>query len=200
MSVWNDRERWAALCSGEECPICRRGKPLDVVATLEASWVTLPEDAPIKGYVCLVSRTHAVELHDLPEEQALAFMRDARRVSKALAIATGAVKLNYEIHGNSIPHLHMHFFPRRRGDQFEGQPINPKARCSRFMRRESSRACATPLSRRSDGAVVRVRKLMVFANESGWRNPVSDIAQESHASRNRRGGDLARFSLHRATP
>jgi hypothetical protein len=31
-------------------------------------------------------------------------------VSKALAAATGAVKLNYEIHGNSLPHLHMHFF------------------------------------------------------------------------------------------
>lgn len=36
------------------------------------------------------------------------------------------VKMNYEIHGNSIPHLHMHFFPRYRGDQFEGQPINPR--------------------------------------------------------------------------
>jgi diadenosine tetraphosphate (Ap4A) HIT family hydrolase len=35
--------------------------------------------------------------------------------------------LNYEIHGNSLPHLHMHFFPRYRGDQFEGQPIDPKA-------------------------------------------------------------------------
>jgi diadenosine tetraphosphate (Ap4A) HIT family hydrolase len=37
-----------------------------------------------------------------------------------------AVKLNYEIHGNSLPHLHMHFFPRYRGDCFEGQPINPR--------------------------------------------------------------------------
>jgi len=36
------------------------------------------------------------------------------------------VKINYEIHGNSIPHLHMHFFPRYRGDQFEGGSINPK--------------------------------------------------------------------------
>jgi diadenosine tetraphosphate (Ap4A) HIT family hydrolase len=52
-------------------------------------------------------------------------MRDARRVSSALLAATGAVKLNYEIHGNSLPHLHMHFFPRYRGDCFEGQPINP---------------------------------------------------------------------------
>jgi diadenosine tetraphosphate (Ap4A) HIT family hydrolase len=99
---------------------------MDVVAKLEASWVTMQEAAPVPGYVCLVSQTHAVDLHDLPEATASAFMRDARKVSMAVASVTGAVKMNYEIHGNSIPHLHMHFFPRYRGDQFEGQPINPR--------------------------------------------------------------------------
>jgi diadenosine tetraphosphate (Ap4A) HIT family hydrolase len=84
------------------------------------------EAAPVPGYVCLVSRTHAVDLHDLPEAAASAFMRDARRVSMAVASVTGTVKMNYEIHGNSIPHLHMHFFPRYRGDQFEGKPIDPR--------------------------------------------------------------------------
>jgi len=39
---------------------------------------------------------------------------------------TGAVKLNYEIHGNEIPHLHVHLFPRYRGDPFEGGPIDSK--------------------------------------------------------------------------
>ena len=86
----------------------------------------MQEAAPVPGYVCLVSRTHAVELHDLPEATALAFMRDARKVSMAIASVTGAIKMNYEIHGNSIPHLHMHFFPRFRGDPFEGRPINPR--------------------------------------------------------------------------
>lgn len=99
---------------------------MDVVAKLEASWVTMQEAAPIPGYVCLVSQTHVVDLHDLPTAIACAFMRDARRVSMAVARVTGAVKINYEIHGNSIPHLHMHYFPRYRGDQFEGQPINPR--------------------------------------------------------------------------
>ena len=37
------------------------------------------------------------------------------------------VKMNYEIHGNTAPHLHVHFFPRYVGDQFEGGPINPRA-------------------------------------------------------------------------
>jgi diadenosine tetraphosphate (Ap4A) HIT family hydrolase len=113
MSAWNDPARWAALCSGAACPICIRQKPLDVVATLEASWVTMQEAAPVSGYVCLVSQLHAVELHDLPEAAASAFMRDAQRVSRALKTGKGAVKLNlvklnYEMHGNSLPHLHMH--------------------------------------------------------------------------------------------
>jgi len=126
MSAWNDKSLWSGLCSGVECPICQRGTPLDVIAELTNSWLTMQERAPVVGYVCLVSKVHAVELHDLSEEHAIAFMRDAQRVSAALAAATHAVKLNYEIHGNSLPHLHMHFFPRYPGDRFEGQPINPK--------------------------------------------------------------------------
>jgi diadenosine tetraphosphate (Ap4A) HIT family hydrolase len=100
---------------------------MDLVMNLEASWLTMGESAPVRGYVCLVSKIHAVDLHDLQELAACSFMRDACKVSKAVALVTGAVKINYEIHGNSIPHLHMHFFPRYRGDQFEGQPINPRA-------------------------------------------------------------------------
>lgn len=32
-------------------------------------------------------------------------------------------KLNYEIHGNTIPHLHVNLYPRYRGDPFEGTPV-----------------------------------------------------------------------------
>ena len=80
----------------------------------------------MSGYVCLVSRTHAIELHDLALDTAAALMRDMQKVSKAIATVTGPVKINYEIHGNSLPHLHMHFFPRHRGDAFEGRPIDPR--------------------------------------------------------------------------
>ncbi len=53
-------------------------------------------------------------------------MRDIRRLLAAMQEVTGAVKLNYEVHGNSIPHLHMHFYPRYPGDPFEGGPIYRK--------------------------------------------------------------------------
>ena len=37
------------------------------------------------------------------------------------------IEVNYEIHGNTVPHLHVHIFPRYIGDPFEGGPINPRA-------------------------------------------------------------------------
>ena len=93
------------------CPICDRGYPLDIIKELPVTWLTMPAHEVV-GYVCLVSKTHVVELHDLDEAAGAAFMRDVQTVSRALASATGAIKLNYEIHGNTVPHLHMHFYPR----------------------------------------------------------------------------------------
>lgn len=47
-------------------------------------------------------------------------------VAEVVQKITGAVKLNYEIHGNTIPHLHVHLLPRYKGDPFEDGPINPR--------------------------------------------------------------------------
>ncbi len=130
MSKWTDPEEWARRLSGEDCPICRSGGPHSVVTELESSWLTAGEEAPMQGYCALVFRRHAVELHDLTPEEGAAFMRDVQRVSAAVAAVVRPVKMNYEIHGNTIPHLHMHFFPRYPGDPFIGRPIDPPVRGS----------------------------------------------------------------------
>ena len=126
MSKWSDPEEWERLRSAESCPVCLRGRPRDFIAELDASFLIAGEDAPMKGYCFLLLKRHAVELYELSPEEAAAFMRDVQRASKAVHGITGAVKLNYEIHGNTIPHLHMHLFPRYVGDPFENQPINPR--------------------------------------------------------------------------
>ena len=36
--------------------------------------------------------------------------------------------MNYEIHGNTIPHLHLHLYPRTAEGPFVGQPIDGAAR------------------------------------------------------------------------
>jgi diadenosine tetraphosphate (Ap4A) HIT family hydrolase len=121
--AWTDPARWSALRDGSACPVCLDG-PRDVVTTLDASWVTLPPLTPLPGYVCLVARRHVVEPDELSFAERTAFWEEVNQVAAALYQALRPVKLNYEIHGNTLPHLHLHLFPRQPGDRFEGRPIN----------------------------------------------------------------------------
>ncbi len=121
----SDTSREQASLGQESFPDCPLCQPRDIVTTLETSLVTAGADSPMVGYVRLVFRRHAVEFHDLTPEETAAFMRDIQKVSAALMKVTGAVKLNYEVLGNKVPHLHMHFFPRHKGDAFEGRLLDP---------------------------------------------------------------------------
>ena len=127
MSTWRDPELWARWVRGDDCPICRSLASDVPIAELEVCRLMMSEDAPARGYAWLPFRRHVVELHELTEPEGAAFMRDIRRASRAIGAATGAVKLNYEIHGNTVPHLHLHIFPRYPGDPFEGGPVDPRA-------------------------------------------------------------------------
>jgi diadenosine tetraphosphate (Ap4A) HIT family hydrolase len=106
-----------------ECPICRRGEPLDVLLDVGAAWVTAATDAPLPGYVCLVAKQHVVEPFELDLEEGHAFWDALMAVARGLRAVTNPRKVNYEIHGNTLPHLHAHLYPRFDGDPFEGRPI-----------------------------------------------------------------------------
>jgi diadenosine tetraphosphate (Ap4A) HIT family hydrolase len=99
---------------------------LGVVVELNVTYLPSSPKSPMRGYGCLVLKRHAVELHDLSAEEGAALMKDLQRVAEVLQTSTGAVKLNYEIHGNTIPHLHVHLIPRDKGDPFEEGPIDPR--------------------------------------------------------------------------
>jgi diadenosine tetraphosphate (Ap4A) HIT family hydrolase len=126
MSTWRDPVTWAKWIKGEDCPICRSNVSDQAVVELEVVRVMMSSDAPMKGYTWLPVRRHVIELHELSEVEGAGFIRDLRRVSGVIQSVTGAVKLNYEIHGNTVPHLHVHIFPRYPGDPFEGGPIYPR--------------------------------------------------------------------------
>ena len=115
---------WEKYRSGVDCQVCLSKKNASV--QLEASWVLIGPDDPVRGYACLVFGRHAIELHELTEAEGTALMRDIRKLSAAVARIMKPMKMNYEVHGNTAPHLHVHFFPRYRGDQFEGGPIDPR--------------------------------------------------------------------------
>lgn len=128
MAAWGDAEAWQDLVSGRACPICLAGGPTHVVAELDGCWLTMGADAApaLPGTCALFHQRHVVELHELSAQEGARFMSAVQRVTALLLQASGALKINYEIYGNTIPHLHMHFFPRYRCDPFEDGPIDPR--------------------------------------------------------------------------
>jgi diadenosine tetraphosphate (Ap4A) HIT family hydrolase len=125
-AAWDDPARWEELKSPGSCPICTRGAPFDVIAELDATWVTGGGEAPLPGYACVVSKQHVVEPFQLPEPALAAFWSESMLVARALDDLFEPARMNYEIHGNTIPHLHLHLFPRFRGDPYVGGPIDPR--------------------------------------------------------------------------
>jgi diadenosine tetraphosphate (Ap4A) HIT family hydrolase len=124
--VWSRPDEWARRRTAEGCIICTSGAPLDVIADLPSAWVTAPTLAPLPGYVCVVSRTHVNEPYELDRNEQVQFWVDSMLVAEAISSVAAPVKMNYEIHGNTLPHLHLHLFPRQVDDPFVGGPIDPR--------------------------------------------------------------------------
>ena len=110
-----------------DCAICRNERPQDVLLELAHVWVTAQVVAALPGYVCVVAKRHVNEQFELDALEGHGFWDALMRVARGVRDATGAAKINYEIHGNTIRHLHCHVFPRYPGDPFEGHPIDPRA-------------------------------------------------------------------------
>ena len=118
-AAWNDPAAWSLLRAGTACPICVRGFPLDVVAEGSATWITAGREAPLPGYACVVSKRHVVEPFELPAGERAAFWEEAMAAARVVADLYRPVKMNYEVHGNVIPHLHLHLYPRTRDDPYD---------------------------------------------------------------------------------
>jgi hypothetical protein len=121
--AWENAARWRGLRDGSACPICKRGvAPPDTIAELPVSWVTSGlGPLPVRGYACVVAKRHVVEPYELEGDERAAFWEDVLVAAEAIARWLGPAKMNYEIHGNTIPHLHVHLLPRGPGDGY-GEP------------------------------------------------------------------------------
>ena len=115
----------------EFCPCCNNAPQPDGlmdIAELEYSWVTAERIAQgrLFGKCHVLCKKHYVHLFDMTKDDLAGFMGDIQKAAKALQEVTGAIKINYEIHGNTAPHLHCHLFPRYLDDDFPGQGIDIK--------------------------------------------------------------------------
>jgi diadenosine tetraphosphate (Ap4A) HIT family hydrolase len=115
------REKWNALVRGEECPLCLPSS--DLIAELRISRLVLARNQAVKGYCIAIYKGHIREPYELEFEDRTAFWEDILQAGAALERLFGADKMNFEILGNGVPHLHCHIKPRYYGDQWPARPV-----------------------------------------------------------------------------
>lgn len=92
------------------------------IAELATTVAYLNEDQFFPGWTFLVLKRHATELFELTREERSQLIEEVSLVAKALATVFGATKMNYELLGNQVAHIHWHLVPRLAGDPAPRQP------------------------------------------------------------------------------
>jgi diadenosine tetraphosphate (Ap4A) HIT family hydrolase len=107
------------------CVMCARitGEGSLFIADLGTSRVYLNEDQFFPGWVFVVLKRHAVELYDLEPQERASLIEEVSRAARALARVYRPEKMNYELLGNQVPHMHWHLVPRLAGDPEPRWPV-----------------------------------------------------------------------------
>ncbi|MGD1118917.1 MAG: HIT family protein [Dehalococcoidales bacterium] len=131
-NAWMPREKWDALVRGEDCPLCSviaaKTLPADsdyFLADLSVSRMILVKNQYVKGYCLLICHQHVREPYELAAADQRKFFADLMLAGQSLEKAFGAIKMNFQMLGNAVPHLHCHLEPRYYGDAFPGHPADP---------------------------------------------------------------------------
>ena len=83
----------------------------------------LHDDQFFPGWTVLVLNRHATELFELEAGERATLMDEVARVADALAREFDAVKVNYALLGNQLPHIHWHVIPRGADDPAPREPV-----------------------------------------------------------------------------
>jgi diadenosine tetraphosphate (Ap4A) HIT family hydrolase len=114
-----------------ECLYCQNNETLHnlmiKICDLEVSQLFIFKEQSHPGRCNVVYKDHALDLHDLTDDQRNAFMRDVARAGKAVAKAFNPDKINYGSYGDKLTHLHFHVVPKYKdgfgfGGVFEMNP------------------------------------------------------------------------------
>jgi diadenosine tetraphosphate (Ap4A) HIT family hydrolase len=93
------------------------------IIELKHSRVVLNRDQFFPGYTLLFTRTHVTELFHLEQEVRAELIEEVSRVAQALQSVFQPDKINYELLGNMVPHMHWHLVPRFVTDPLWPRPI-----------------------------------------------------------------------------
>jgi diadenosine tetraphosphate (Ap4A) HIT family hydrolase len=128
---WKAKD-WDTLIRGERCPVCdliQTAKPEDqhgiAVADLRLSRLFLARNQYVPGYCVMMCHKHVIEPYELTTDERTMFFDDLAVAGRGLQAAFQADKMNYNILGNVVPHLHVHIVPRYFTDSAPHRPIDP---------------------------------------------------------------------------
>lgn len=105
------------------CAIIRGEQPAQIVFEDRWSVAFLDRRPLFPGHTLLVPRDHHATLADLPAELVGPLFANAKLLARGIEEALGAegsfVAINNRV-SQSVPHLHIHIVPRRKGDGLKG--------------------------------------------------------------------------------
>src|SRR4051812_26981045 len=105
------------------CAIARGEVPASFVLREERVCGFLDTRPVFKGHVLVIPVEHVDDFHTLAQEEMAGFWSAVQRVSRAVEGALEAqgtfIGVNTKI-SQSVPHLHAHVVPRRKGDGLRG--------------------------------------------------------------------------------
>jgi diadenosine tetraphosphate (Ap4A) HIT family hydrolase len=80
-------------------------------------------DVGQRGYCVVIWRgRHVSDPTELSKDEASAYFDEVLRVGRAVEAHYEPIKMNFEMLGNSLPHLHTHVVPRYLNDGEPGHP------------------------------------------------------------------------------
>ncbi|MHB8512223.1 MAG: HIT family protein [Actinomycetota bacterium] len=114
---------------GVGCGACAEGRPDETKDGIrffagEVSDAYLRRPPIQRGLSVVIWRgRHVAEPTQLTDEEAQRYWAEVLLVGRAIEAAMKPIKLNYNLLGNSGPHLHMHIVPRYADDPKPGWPF-----------------------------------------------------------------------------
>jgi len=118
-----------AMRCGEGCPLCSEGRPEETPSGVrifsgQVSDAYLQKVGIQRGYTIVIWRgRHVAEPTELSADEATRYWLELLEVGRGLERHLEPVKLNYDLLGNSVPHLHTHVLPRYADDPKPGWPF-----------------------------------------------------------------------------
>jgi diadenosine tetraphosphate (Ap4A) HIT family hydrolase len=107
------------------CKACQGIWPREdhFIADLGLSQAYLHDDQFFPGWTLVVLKRHATELFHLSSTERIQLMEEVSLVAQSLAQVYAARKINYELLGNQLPHIHWHLIPRLTDDPAPLKPV-----------------------------------------------------------------------------